>query len=145
MNLYDLTRGNYAVHRTVSYPDYPGTRLVFNTRVSRVSDREWSTTIEISGTYDAPADVIGVDDYQVAWTHDTTGLRETGSATLRLASGSRVRTTWVSTITMDQSGLGRFPDSGEVARVEYSPFAIEGNRMSYTWSGTVRRSPATVR
>lgn len=137
MNLYDMTRGNYAVHRTVSYSEFPNSQLVFDTRVRSVSAREWSTSIEVSGTYDGPTDVIGVEDYQIEWTTDSKTLAERGSATLQLAAGGSVHSTWTSTITPDAPRFAKFPRGGESVRVTVSAFKVEGNKMSYDWTGTV--------
>jgi len=137
MNLYDITQGNYTVHRTVSYTEHPNSRLVFDTKVRQVKKEEWSTTIDVSGSYDGPTDVVGVDDYQLVWTTDGKTLAETGSATLRLSSGGREHTTWVSSITPNAPNFERFSKGGETVRVTFSPFKLSGNTMSYDWTGTV--------
>lgn len=137
MNLYDLTRGAYTVHRTVSYQGLPESELVFETTVTPVTEREWSTSIEVSGTYDGPVDVVGVEDYRLYWTRGEMVLHEEGSATLLLASGDRLSTTWRSTITPAEPDFDGFPSEGETVTVDYSPFEIEGNAMSYEWSGRV--------
>ena len=51
-NLYDLTGGNYQVRRTVTYPEFPQSEIVFNADVQAVNDSEWNTTITIHGTYE---------------------------------------------------------------------------------------------
>jgi hypothetical protein len=145
MNLYDLTQGNYRVHRTVSYPEYPQSQIVFDTRVRRVSPAEWSTKIEVSGTYDGPTDVVGVDNYRVTWTTDNKTLLEQGSATLKLSSGRTVHTTWTSSIVPDEPRFAHFPRGGETVNVAFSPFRISGNTMSYDWSGTVVPTQAPTR
>ena len=33
MNLYDLTKGNYHILRTITYPDFPESRIVTNAQV----------------------------------------------------------------------------------------------------------------
>ena len=137
MNLYDLTKGNYRVHRTVSYSEFPKSSLVFETRVTRTGAAEWTTSMKVSGTYDGPTDVIGVENYQIKWSTDSKTLREEGSATLKLSSGADVRTTWVSSITPDEPSFGGFPSAGEAVRVTYSAFRIDGKTMRYDWSGTV--------
>ena len=62
VNLYDLTGGNYQVSRTVTYPDHPGSQVVFETEVTAGSKTQWSTEIEVTGTYDGPTDVVSVQD-----------------------------------------------------------------------------------
>ena len=137
MNLYDLTKGNYTVHRTVSYAEHPNSRLVFDARVKRLDKTEWATTIELSGSYDGPTDVVGVDDYVLTWTTDGKTLAETGAATLRLSAGGTAHMTWVSSIIPDNPDFGRFSKGGETVRVKVSAFKIAGNTMSYDWTGTV--------
>lgn len=137
MNLYDLTKGNYSVQRTVSYSEFPKSSLVFDTRVRSTGKAEWATTIKISGSYDGPTDVIGVEDYQIAWSTDSKTIREEGSATLKVSSGADVHTTWVSSITPDEPHFAGFPSGGEAIKVAYSAFKIDGKSMSYDWSGTV--------
>jgi hypothetical protein len=138
MNLYDLTNGNYHVRRTLSYPDFPKSEIVFDTEVKAVSDAEWSTKITISGTYDGPTDVVAVKDYQLTWITDGGPLLEKGTATLELSSGRSVRSVWSSSIVTDQERLSRFPRGGETANVTFTPFKIDGNKMSYEWQGEVR-------
>jgi hypothetical protein len=132
-----LSNGNYRIHRTVLYPKFPGSQLVFDGTVVAVSPSEWSTKLTISGTYDGPTDVVAVRDYQVTWTTDGTTLSEQGTATLVLSSGSTVLSEWSSSVAMTKPDFGRFPTGGETIRVSYSPFQITGNKMTYEWEGTV--------
>jgi hypothetical protein len=132
-----LTQGNYQVHRTVSYPDFPKSQVVFDTQVTAVG-AEWSTQITISGSYDGPTDVVAVRDYQVEWTTDGKTLFEKGTAVLVLSSGGSVRSRWSSSIVPDQPRFANFPRGGETINVTFSPFKIDGNKMSYEWEGTVR-------
>jgi hypothetical protein len=141
--LYELTGGNYRVHRTLSYPEFPKSGLVFDTEVRAVSDTEWSTKIKISGTYDGPTDVVSVKDYQLEWTTDGKTLSEKGSASLVTSSGRSVRSAWASTYSPDKPHFEHFPPGGESVKITFSPFNIEGKRMSYDWRGTVR--PASQR
>jgi|GEM_PF-3324266 hypothetical protein len=138
MNLFDLTHGNYTIARTISYPDYPASKVTTNAQVKANSESEWETNISINGTYNGPTDVTSVRDYQATWTTDGKNIREAGSATLVLKSGGSVRQVWESTITLPQEGLTKFPRAGERIDVTVTPFQIEGNKMSYTWEGTVR-------
>lgn len=138
MNLYDVTLGNYHVDRTVTYPDYPKSKIVFDTTVKAVSETEWSTEIGVSGRYDGPTDVVGAEDYRVEWRSDGKALHERGTATLRLRSGEGVRTAWTSIITTDSQALAAFPQQGEIVDVEYTPFEVDGGKMSYEWTGSVR-------
>jgi hypothetical protein len=136
LNLYDLTGGNYRVLRTLTFPDFPQSKVVFETRV-RALTSEWSTQIRVTGTYDAPRDVRSVRDYTASWTTDGKTIIEHGSATLLLASGDSVRSVWLSSITPDNPNFSQFPREGETIKVSFSPFAITGNKMSYDWHGTV--------
>lgn len=137
MNLYDLTKGNYSVVRTISYPDFPGSEIVTNAQVKATKNSEWDTSISINGTYNGPSDVISVKDYQLEWTSDGNNILESGSSTLELKSGGSLRQIWKSTIT-PVGGLEKFPRSGELINVSVSDFKIDGNKMSYTWEGTVK-------
>lgn len=138
MNLFDLSRGNYTIERTISYPDFPQSKITTNAQVKAANESAWDTNISMNGTYDGPTDVISVRDYQTTWATDGKGIRESGSATLVLKSGGDLRQTWESTITLAQEGLSRFPRSGERIEVTVTPFQIDGNKMSYSWEGTVR-------
>jgi hypothetical protein len=137
MDLYDLTKGNYSVHRTISYPDFSGSQIVTNAQVKAVKDSEWDTNITINGTYNGPTDVVAVKDYQVLWTSDGKNILESGSATLELKSGGSVRQVWKSTITPERP-FEKFPPAGELITVSISPLQIDGNKMSYKWEGTVK-------
>ena len=137
MNLYDLTKGNYSVVRTISYPDFPGSQIVTNAQVKAATNSQWDTNISINGTYNGPTDVVSVKDYQLVWTSDGKSILESGSAALELKSGGSVRQVWKSTIT-PASGIDKFPQAGELITVSISKFQISGNKMSYTWEGTVK-------
>ena len=136
-NLYDLTHGNYSVRRTLTYPDYPNSQIVFDTEVKAVSEREWSTIINISGKYDGPTDIVAVRDYTVMWTTDGKTLLEKGSATLQRGTGDSVRSEWSSSIVPKERRFDKFPSAGEMLRVTFSPLRVDGNKMSYDWHGTV--------
>lgn len=136
--MYDITHGNYHVNRTVSFPDFPKSRIIFDTEVKAVGAAEWSTKIIVSGTYDGPTDVVGVKDYQIKWTTDGKTLFEKGSVTLQLSSGHFVNSIWSSSITPAKPNFRGFPRAGETVDVTFSPFRIDGNKMSYEWQGTVR-------
>jgi hypothetical protein len=140
VNLYDLTKGNYSVLRTISYPDFPGSQIVTNAQVKAVKNSEWDTNITINGKYDGPTDVVAVKDYQLAWTTDGKNILESGSATLELKSGGSVRQVWKSTITPARA-LDKFPPAGELITISVSPLQIDGNKMSYKWEGTVKPQP----
>jgi len=137
VNLYDLTKGNYSVVRTISYPDFPGSQIATNAQVKATKDSEWNTNISINGTYNGPTDVVAVKDYQLEWTNDGKSILESGSAALELKSGGSVRQVWKSTITPER-GIEKFPRSGELITVSISEFQVNGNKMSYKWEGTVK-------
>jgi len=138
VNLFDLTKGNYSVLRTISYPDFPGSQIVTNAQVEAASISEWVTNITINGTYNGPTDVGSVKDYQLIWTADGYNILESGSATLELKSGGSVRQVWRSTITPERD-FDNFPPAGELITISISPFQIDGNKMSYQWEGTVEK------
>jgi hypothetical protein len=138
MNLFDLSQGTYTITRTISYPEHPQSKFTTRAEVKANSETEWNTNVSINGSYDGPSDVTSVRDYQANWTTDGKDIRESGSATLVLKSGGSLRQVWESTITFAQEGLRRFPRAGERIEVTVSPFQIDGNKMSYTWEGTVR-------
>jgi len=137
MNLYDLTHGNYHVRRTVSYPEFPQSQIVFDTQVTAAGS-EWSTKITISGTYDGPTDIVSVRDYRLGWTTDGKTLLEKGTATLGLSSGGSLRSEWSSSIVPAKADFSKFPRGGEAIDVTFTPFKIDGNKMSYEWEGTAR-------
>jgi hypothetical protein len=137
LNLYDLTGGNYLVRRTVSFPDFPQSRLVFDADVEAVSASEWKTTLTVAGTYDGPTDVVGVRDYELEWTVDGNTLIEKGTATLILSSGRSLLSQWSSAIVVKGRDLRGFNSASERLNVSFSPFRIAGDSMSYEWRGTV--------
>lgn len=137
MNLYDLTKGNYRILRTISYPDFPESKIMTDAQVKATRNSQWDTTITINGTYNGPTDIISVRDYHLAWNAEGKNILESGSATLVLASGGSVRQVWSSTITPEQ-GFDKFPQSGESITISISPFQIDGSSMSYKWEGTVK-------
>lgn len=136
-NLYDLTNGNYRVLRTITYPEYPESQLKMDVKVTAASDSEWVTDMTINGTYNGPTDFVSKNDYELIWTTDGEKLIESGSATLVTSSGQSVRCVWSSEIIPEKS-FEKFPAVGEVISVSISPFQIDGNSMSYEWTGTVK-------
>lgn len=108
-----------------------------NAQVKAAKDSEWDTSISINGTYNGPTDVISVKDYQLEWTSDGKNILESGSSTLELKSGGSLRQIWKSTIT-SPGGLEKFPRSGELISVSVYDFKVDGNKMSYKWTGTVK-------
>lgn len=137
VNLYDLTKGNYRVLRTISYPDFPESKIVTDARVKAAKSSEWDTSITINGTYNGPTDIVSVKDYQLIWTTDGKNILESGSATLELKSGGSVRQVWTSTITPEH-GFDKFPQAGELITISISPFQIDENGMSYKWEGMAK-------
>ncbi len=137
MDLYDLTKGNYRIARTITYPDFPESKIVTDAQVKAAKDTEWNANIAINGKYDGPTDAVSVKDYQFRWTAAGKNILESGSATLELASGGSVCQIWSSTIT-PECGFEKFPPGGELITLNISPFQVDGNKMSYTWEGTVK-------
>ena len=137
VNLYDLTRGNYRISRTISYPDFPESKIVTDAKVKAAKSSEWDTNITINGTYNGPTDIISVKDYQLIWTTDGKNILESGSATLELKSGKSVLQVWTSEITPEHS-FDKFPQAGELITISFSPFQIDGNSMSYKWEGMAK-------
>ena len=136
-NLYDLTKGNYRILRTISYPDFPESKMVTDAQVRATRDSEWDTKITINGTYKGPTDIVSAKDYQLIWTTDGKNILESGSVTLESLSRGSVRQVWSSTITPEQ-GFDKFPPAGELITISITPFQINGNSMSYKWEGTVK-------
>jgi hypothetical protein len=71
MNLFDLTKGNYRLLRTISYPDFPESKIVTDAQVKAIRNSEWDTKITVNGTYNGPTDVIAAKDYQLVWSETT--------------------------------------------------------------------------
>ena len=106
-------------------------------KVKATSNSVWDTTITITGTYNGPTNVVAAKDYKVIWTIDGKNILESGSTTLELSSGKSVRQVWTSIITPER-GIAKFPPAGELIAISVSPFKIDGNKMSYTWEGSVK-------
>jgi hypothetical protein len=137
VTLYELTGGNYRIHRTLSYPEFPDSQIVFDTEVTALRDTEWTTKISVSGKYDGPTDVVSVKDYRLEWSTDGKTLFEKGSATLVTSSGRSFGSVWTSSIVPDKPRFEMFSRGGETVNITFSPFRIDGNKMSYSWQGTV--------
>ena len=137
VTLYELTGGNYRIHRTLSYPEFPDSQIVFDTEVTALRDTEWTTKISVSGKYDGPTDVVSVKDYRLEWSTDGKTLFEKGSATLVISSGRSFGSVWTSSIVPDKPRFEMFSRGGETVNITFSPFRIDGNKMSYSWQGTV--------
>lgn len=136
-NLYDLTGGTYRVQRTLTFPQYPNSSIVFDTRVRAISDTEWETDLNIDGVYDGPTDVVSVRDYELIWSVNQGTLDESGTATLVLSSGETLLSEWSSSIEAEGQDFRGFTPQGQIIRVSYSPLRIDGDSMSYEWEGTV--------
>ena len=146
-NLFDITRGNYRVLRSISYPNYLKSHVILDVKVRAVSGSEWLTDIYVKGTYDGPNNIVANEDYQILWTADGGRLLETGSVTMLLSSGESIRQVWSSIITPENrpdhvsAVFKKFPRSGQVVTASVSPFKFNKNGMSYTWDGFVKRQP----
>lgn len=101
------------------------------------SKTEWVTELEVSGTYDGPTDFVASRGYRIWWTHDEARVLERGVALLERSSGELVASEWESTIESDARRLNGFPRSGQVGRITISPFAMDGNTMTYEWKGSM--------
>jgi hypothetical protein len=123
--------------RTITYPDFPGSKIETDAQVKATGAYEWNTKIAIKGSYDGPADIVSARDYQLTWASDGKNILESGSSMLESKSGRAVRQVWTSTITPEH-GLDQFPQAGEVINISISPFQIDSNSMSYKWDGTVK-------
>lgn len=143
-NLYDLTQGNYNVLRGITYPEYPESLLLIDVQVKASRNLKWNTQISIHGTYHGPTDVTACRDYQLEWHIEGKQLLESGNSSLELSSGKTLRQVWFSIITPKGKSTGfppsscKFPSGGELIKASISPFKIDGNKMSYTWEGSVR-------
>lgn len=106
---------------------------------------KWATNIWLNGTYNGPTDIVANREYQIRWRVEGKKLYESGVATLESSSGEFVRQVWSSIITPGgpngkaPPALRRFPSDGELIEAAISPFKIDGNKMSYEWTGTVRK------
>lgn len=147
MNLFDITRGNYRVLRSLMYPQFPKSHVVLDVRVRASSSTEWATEIYIKGVYDGPNDIVANQDYVIEWAADSGRLLENGSVTLMLASGGSIRQEWSSIITPENKPdtvaamFKKFPRNGQIVTASVSPFTFSKNGMSYTWEGMARRRP----
>src|SRR4029453_4050088 len=94
----------------------------------------------INGNYNGPTDFTSQKDYQLTWKSDGENILESGSSTLMTSSGQAVPCVWSSKIPPEtKKSLSNFPPQGEQIDVSFSPFQINGNTMSYTWTGTVKK------
>jgi hypothetical protein len=125
------------VERTISFPDYPNSSIIFETDVRATTQAVWETDLRISGSYDGPTDVVSVRAYELTWTIENGTLIESGTATLVLSSGESLRSTWSSRITSEGQDFRGVPEAGETVRVTVSPFRIDADSMSYDWEGSV--------
>lgn len=123
----------------VSYPDYPESKILFDTRVRAVSESEWVTHIAVTGRYDGPTDIESVTDYQIVWTSDGETLFETGGATLMVASGGCLRSRWSSSIKPGPAILRGFPSAGLIVNARFLGFEIGKKSLSYSWEGHVSK------
>lgn len=146
VNLYDLTNGNYDVERTLTFPDYPDSKVEFSTQV-RAADipdtfespcqAVWTTDIEISGDYTGPTEVVGIEGYELTWTSDGRTLTEVASADLLIVTGEVVHSEWTSTIVVTEGELAAMPDGGETATITFDKFVVTDDSLSYEWEGEV--------
>lgn len=145
-----MTLGSYRVFRAISYPDHPGSLVLFDAQVTASSDSEWATEIAVHGNYTGPTDINTSDDYRLTWVSDGTKLLETGSASLGCSSGERVQQIWSSIITptpdsqKSPANLETFSAGGQVINATISPFQIDGDRMNYEWQGTVAKQESNL-
>lgn len=145
MNLFDITRGNYRVSRSLRYPQFPKSHVMLDVRVRASSSTKWVTEIYIKGDYNGPNDIVANKDYEIEWAADNGRLLETGSVTLMLASGRSIRQEWSSIITPENKPKAvsavfkKFPRNGQIVTASVSPFTFSKNGMSYTWEGMVKR------
>lgn len=125
------------MERVLELPEFPDSRVMFSTEVAARADSEWQTELAVSGSYDGPTDIVASRGYRLWWRIQRNLLRERGTAMLVRSTGELVTSEWTSTITIDRDMAKRFPTSGQVARVDITPFRIEGATLSYDWHGSV--------
>lgn len=145
-----MTAGSYRIARALFYPDHMESLVVFDAQVVPTSDSEWTTEIAVHGTYTGPTDIVASNDYRLTWAAHGTRLLESGSALLTGSSGERVRQVWGSIITPEgtpepatSDRFKGFSASGQTIDATISPFKIDGQHMSYEWTGTVAVGPGS--
>ncbi len=89
-NLFALAGGNYATSRTFQWIGLPGSVVqIDSTVVNSGGGADWVSQSVISGTYNGPTDIVGIQDYSITWLPSSTPgeFFEAGTVVLERATG----------------------------------------------------------
>ena len=141
-NLWDLGNGNYSVERTFQWIGLPQSLVTVNSTVTNDGSLVNSDSV-ISGTYDGPTDIIGIDSYSVTWLPSSAPgeFFEAGTVVLNRASGDTLIMQFASIFSGFSSGLSQ-PQTG----IGVFNTTFDGSTLSLEWDGEfdVVPAPATA-
>ncbi len=130
-NLWDLGTGNYAVDRTFQWIGLSDSVVTVNSIVTNDEAVVMSESI-ISGTYNGPTDIIGIQDYSVTWLPSSTPgeFFEAGTAVLERSNGDTLIMQFASIFSGLDAGLSQ-PQIG----VGIFDTAFDGSTLTLDWDG----------
>ena len=133
-NLFDLTGGNYTMARTFTWPSLPGSSITATGVVATVG-ANMTYTMNLSGTYAGPTDLIGVVSYQVRWRQGQNGtLLEEGSAIVQRSGGATLQVN-IQTVYGGVSGTLAANQVGSATANELT-FDVGTGQYHLNWSAT---------
>ena len=130
--MWDLSGGNYSVHRQFSWPDFPGSSIVASAEVS-TEGRKMTVTATVDGTYDGPMDLVGVaNPVEVNWTQgDGNNVDENNHGVVIRQEGEPFAVDYTSAF----SGLSQPLVGDQSGEYRYSNMSWDGTTLRLDWQG----------
>ncbi len=140
-NLFALSGGNYSTARTFSWIGLPGSNISIDSTVINQENELVSTSV-ISGSYNGPTDIVGIQDYSITWLPSSAPgeFFEAGTAVLNRANGETLIMQFATVFSglqndllQPQFGIGTFDTS------------FDGTTLTLEWDGEFMiPAPATA-
>jgi hypothetical protein len=130
-NLFALSGGNYSTARTFSWIGLPGSSMSIDSTVINEKGELFSTSV-VSGNYNGPTDIIGIQDYSITWLPSAAPgeFFEAGTVVLDRASGDTLIMQFATVFSglqndlqQQQFGIGTFDTS------------FDGTTLTLEWDG----------
>jgi hypothetical protein len=140
LNLWDLSRGNYSFERTMTWSDFPDSRIGIVARVT-TRDRNFHLRADYEGRYDGPTDLSTVQLWEGIMTQAGDDVNEIGRAVIERSNGETFEVKWNSVY---RGFYRRMNVSRQHASMIADVLTFEKNEMRMKWTAHVRdRIPDT--
>jgi hypothetical protein len=132
-NLFELSGGNYSMNRSFTWPSFPGDEVIA-TGTASFSGTEITYTMNLTGTYSGPTNLIGVASHDVEWgVIENFGVQEEGLAEVLTPTGSfttNIVTEFLFPATISQLQQGSY---------QINELSFEDNTYHSSWGGIMHK------